>query len=375
MNKLISIPGLLTAASIVLTGCTSYGGETDITQGGATNTGADGQLARALAQAEIAQAQAEAARAEANAAQLALAAASQSGGELFPPNALPGHCYARVFIPATYQQQIEQVLVKEAATRIEVVEPVFDWMEETQLVREASTRIEVIPAKYRTVTEQVLVKPESTRLVATPAEYQTISEEVIDEPAQSVWKRGSQYLDGALQTKTDLSTGEVMCLTEIPATYKTITRTVLVKPASVSEVVVPAEYNTITRTVVSEAASTVEVPVPAQYNTVRVLKQVQPASTFEIEIPAEYDTITHEVKASDELIEWREVLCDVNMTNNLVSELQRALHREGYFDSPVDGIYRELTQRGVNRYARSTNLPFGSNYVTLEVANALGLSY
>jgi peptidoglycan hydrolase-like protein with peptidoglycan-binding domain len=108
---------------------------------------------------------------------------------------------------------------------------------------------------------------------------------------------------------------------------------------------------------------------------VRVLKVIKPASSAEIVVPAEYKTVSKQVQTNKESLEWREVLCDVNMTRELVTELQRKLRKEGYFDSPVDGIYQQLTQNSVNRFAQNSGLPFGSNYIAMEVANALGLSY
>jgi hypothetical protein len=164
-------------------------------------------------------------------------------------------------------------------------------------------------------------------------------------------------------------------MVEIPATYKTITRSVQTKPATVKEVIEPAEYKSVGKTVVVTPATTREVTVPAQYTTVRTLKMVKPGETREVTIPAEYQTITRRVKTSDESLEWREVICEADLTREFVSELQRTLHKEGYFDSPVDGIYQRLTQNGINRFAKNNGLPFGRDFMTLEVVSALGIFY
>ena len=374
------------AATVFNAGCANMSGESTMPTGESQVMAAerysngDDDLAKALARAEMAQAEAQAARAEAAAAKAALEAASQNNatgvsGELFPPDALPGHCYARVLIPAIYTEQNEQVLVKPESKRIEVTQAETEWVDEQKLVREASTRIEAVPAQYKTITEQVLVKPETIKLVSVPAQFEEVTEQVIDKPAHTEWKQGSRFITDAIETRTNSGTGEVMCLVEVPATYKTVTRTVQTAPASVKEVVVPAEYKTVTKTVVDVPATTREVEIPAQYTSVRKLKVIKPASSYEVVVPAEYKTVSRRVKTSDEKLEWREVLCDINMTRELVTELQQKLHQAGYFDSPVDGIYQQLTQNGVNRFARNNGLPFGSNYIALEVANALGLSY
>lgn len=376
----------LTLTAIIFSvGCTSLSGESSMTAADSQvilaeqNSNSNDDLAKALARVEMVQAEADAARAEAQAAKAALSAAStgapMTGNALFPPNPLPGHCYARVLIPATFSEQSEEVLVKPETTRLQVTQAQTEWVSEQKLVREASARIEVVPAEYKAVSEQVLVKPETNKLVGVPAVFEEVSEQVLDVAAHSEWKQGSHFIPQALETRTSSSTGEIMCLVEIPATYKTVTRSVQTSAAKVQEITVPAEYKTVTKTVVATPASTREIEVPAQYTTVRVLKVIKPASSTEIVVPAEYKTISKQIQTSAESLEWREVLCDVNMTRKLVTELQRKLHKEGYFDSPVDGIYQQLTQNGVNRFAKSSGLPFGSNYIALEVANALGLSY
>src|SRR5262245_56294668 len=50
-------------------------------------------------------------------------------GELpaLPPNAKPGECYAKVYVPATYKTVTERVLVREASERLETVPAEYDW--------------------------------------------------------------------------------------------------------------------------------------------------------------------------------------------------------------------------------------------------------
>jgi hypothetical protein len=152
---------------IVGAGCTSLEGESKMavraTPAGTVshNPPASDDLTTALARMEMAEAEAAAARAEAKEAKDALGAASQNAGvssnQLFPANAVPGHCYARVLLPATFLEQSEQVLVKAESIRIEVSQPEYEWVTEQKLVRQASSRLEGIPAEYKTVTEQVIV--------------------------------------------------------------------------------------------------------------------------------------------------------------------------------------------------------------------------
>ncbi len=83
-----------------------------------------------------------------------------------------------------------------------------------------------------------------------PAVYNTVTERVLDQPARTEWKRGTGIGSGkgvsyggaaatverfgdlkVIETRVE-DTGEVMCLVEIPASYKTIEKQMLVTPAS-----------------------------------------------------------------------------------------------------------------------------------------------
>ena len=292
---------------------------------------------------------------------------------LFPPNPEPGHCYARVLLPATYDVSQEKVLIQPAETTIEIDEARYEWVEEAVLIKAASTRLETIPAEYGTVTEKVMIKPETRKPVTIPAKYKTISERILDKPAHTVWKRGRGPIDNALKTTYDESTGEVMCLVEVPATYKTVEKRVLVEKATTKDVVTPAQVKTVTKKVLKTPARTREVTVPAEYETVRVQKMVEPARERKIAVPAQYETVTKRAKLTDEKLAWREVLCDVNMTADLVRAIQTKLSQSGDYGGRIDGKFGPLTIRAVNSYAKTNKLPVGANYISTETAQALGV--
>jgi len=292
---------------------------------------------------------------------------------LFPPNPEPGHCYARVLLPATYDVSQEKVLVRPAETAIEIDDARYEWVEEAILVKEASTRLETIPAKYETVTEQVMVKPEVRKPITIPAKYETTTERILDKPAHTVWKRGTGPIDNALQTTYDESTGEVMCLVEVPATYKTVEKRTLIEPATTKDVITPAQFKTLTKKVMKTPATTRKVTEPAEYQTVRVQKLIEPARERSIDIPAKYETVTKRAKLTDEKLAWREVLCDVNMTADLVRTIQTELSASGQYGGRIDGKFGPLTIRAVNSYAKTNDLPVGSNYISIETAEALGV--
>ncbi|ETW94323.1 MAG: hypothetical protein ETSY2_49950, partial [Candidatus Entotheonella gemina] len=108
--------------------------------------------------------------------------------ELFPPNAKPGECYARVFVPPTYKTETARVLRREASERIETSPAKYEWVEKRVEVHGPSEKLEVVPAAYEWVEERVMVSPASSRTEVVPPVYETLKERVIDTPAHTVWK-------------------------------------------------------------------------------------------------------------------------------------------------------------------------------------------
>ncbi len=293
-------------------------------------------------------------------------ATAQGTNDLFPPNAKPGECYARVFVPPTYQTVTEQVLKHEARQEIEIVPARYETVEEKVLVKEAAERWEVVPATYDWVEEQVLVRPAGTKLMAVPARYETVSEQVLETPAHTIWKKGRGPVE-----KIDNHTGEILCLVEVPATYKTVTKQVLKSPATTTEVEVPAEYKTVRRQVMTNPPSVRKVEIPAEYKTVQVTKIVSPPETRKLSQPAEYQTVTRQEMVADGHMAWRQVLCETNMDNAMVSSLQRALDSAGFDPGVIDGVLGAQTLAAVRSFQSAKGLAHGG--LTLETVKALGL--
>ena len=165
----------------------------------------------------------------------------------------PGTCFREYYTQPEYKTETRRVMVKEG-----------------------SEKIVITPAGYETADERVVVKEASTRVVDVPAIFRTETESVLVEPARSVWKKGRGPVE-----RINNSTGEIMCLVEVPARYETITKTVLDK-----------------------APSTKTVEIPAVYKTVKVKRLVNPATETREIIPAEYKDITARVKVADAGFFW-----------------------------------------------------------------------
>ena len=140
-----------------------------------------------------------------------------------------------------------------------------------------------------------------------------MTEQVLDKPAYTTWKKGT----GPIQ-RIDETTGEIMCLVTVPASYKSVKKRVLKSPATTKVVEIPAVYNTIEKRVVATPATTRKVTVPAEYKTVTVTDEVSPPTERRVKIPGKYATVTKRNLVKDGSMEWREILRDTNMTLSLI---------------------------------------------------------
>ncbi len=349
---------------------------------------------------------------------------------LLPPAAKPGECYTRIYVPPQYETKVEERVVADGTEHVEIVPTEFKWVEKEVLVKEEAEKIEVIPASFKTVTEQVVVTPETEELEIIPAEYETVEEKVLIREGYTTWKTGRGPIE-----KIDASTGEIMCLVEVPAKYKTIEKRVLKTPVTIKKVEIPAEYKTvkvkklvkpaqeqraaidaehqevekrirvsdariswepdgaagdgkvtgktlclaevpakyktITKQVIKSKATVDKVAVPSEIKTMRMSKLVAPASEKRIPIPAKHQIVPKRSKVSDARQEWRPVLCETNTTKDLVLQIQQALESAGFNPGVVDGVLGNATMQAIDAYQREHNLPTGG--LTLQTIEKLGI--
>ncbi|NVK29398.1 MAG: peptidoglycan-binding protein [Gammaproteobacteria bacterium] len=368
-NNTLAVAALAAAVATV-TGCSS--------------TGSTVAKAGSMAADTAKSAMATAVNATSNAASAVSAAAGydSTAGASLPPNPRPGECYARAYYPPVTETKSEKVLVEPAGEKLEVIPATYKTVTERVVVEEASTRLEIVPATYKTVTETVVVEPAKKTLKTVPATYETVTEKVVDQPARTVWKPGKivngQYVTSgggnvtAARINPDAgSAGEVLCLVEIPATYKTITKRVLKTPATTQEVVTPAVTKTITKKVVATPATTRTVEIPAKYGTVTKQVEVTPASTRSIPVPAKYETVTRKVEVAAGRVAWQSILCEVNATPDRIRTIQSRLQAGGYYAGPIDGIIGTATSSAVRKFQSANGLPV-DGLLTIDTISRIG---
>ncbi len=289
-------------------------------------------------------------------------------GDLLPPDAKPGQCFTRLWVQPKYDTLTDRILVEEAAERIEVIPAKYANVQKRVLVKEASERLVTVPASYKTVKERVLVKAATKKLVQVAAVYDDVTERVIDKPAHTTWKKGT----GPIQ-RIDETTGEIMCLVDVPATFKTVKKRILKKPASTRVIEVPAVYNTIDKRITATPPSTRKIAIPAEYKTVTVTNEVSPPKERRIKVPAKYATVTKRKLVKDGMMDWREILCDTNMTEGRISQIQQALAKAGHNPGAIDGVIGQSTMTAVNAFQRKKGLPV-DRYLNIATVKALGVS-
>ncbi|MDH5514175.1 MAG: peptidoglycan-binding protein [Gammaproteobacteria bacterium] len=310
-------------------------------------------------EARISRLESELAAARTSGSSMTMAA---SGGELLPPNAKPGECYARVWVPAKYKTLSKQMLVKEADQKVDIIPAKYEWVEESVMVSEASSRMETIPATYGVEEETIKVSdatriwrtglgnnapPASDDILATakkyginldgatpgmcyhehyrPAQYETVEQQVlVSEASENVNVTAAQYrtVDKRVLVKEASSQ-----MVEVPASYEWTSEQVLDKPAhtvwqkgkgpiqrideATGEIMclveVPATYKTIKKRVLKSPATTKSIEIPAEYKTVKVRELVAGPQESKTQIPASYKTVKVSKKLSDASFTWHEV--------------------------------------------------------------------
>ncbi|HIQ07276.1 MAG TPA: hypothetical protein EYH35_02330 [Thiotrichaceae bacterium] len=334
-----------------------------------------------------------------------LVAAKTSGIDIDSVEA--GQCFREYYTAAKFEMKDKQVKIKDEYEKITVKEAEFETVEENIVVREAHTVKSLIDAVYEKIEEKVEI-----------------------EPAKAVWKKGSGLVE-----RLDNSTGEIMCLVQVPAKYDTFVKSVLKSKAQVEESevgevtkafsvqklvtdatqekttveaeftnvqvrtkiedatfswvpstenssgkytgsqiclkAIPAKTKVVAKQVLDTAASVEEISTDAKYKTVKVEKLSTAAEVVRSKTVAVTKTVKKRKKTVNERLEWRQVLCKTNMTTDMNKRIQSALKEAGFYNGPIDGSIGRGTLSSVNKYQIEKGLPRGG--LTIKVLESLGL--
>ncbi|EFL89034.1 peptidoglycan-binding protein [Ahrensia sp. R2A130] len=288
--------------------------------------------------------------------------------QLPPADAKPGECYAKVLIPASYRTTPEEVMVQPASSSFKKTPAIYRDVEKEVLIEEESFELVAVPPVYENVSETILVQPEQVVKSVVPATYRTEEKRVLISPARMEWKVGR-----GPHEKLDAATGEIMCRVEIPAVFKTYEQQVIDQPAQTREEVVPAQYVTVQRKKMVTPPTTQRRVIPAKYKTIKIKELVAPEK-FEVnETPARFASIQKRTLINSESVQWRQILCETNTTQEVVKRIQNALISAGYkLGFEPDGELGAGTQAIIRKFQEDNNLPTGG--LTISTINKLGVS-
>lgn len=272
----------------------------------------------------------------------------------FPADARAGECYVRVRRPARYRTEDVKVLLKEGSIQHELVPAVFKDVEKKILVKPESKRYEVIPAKFEEKMTEVVKIPEHKTLSSTAARFSDVKERVETRPERVLWKQGEDPLADVKGI-----VGKVWCLVRDEATFEEYTWQKLSSKAIVREHIVKSETQYVPTMVLVKPAQVKEIVEPAEYKTVKVRELVTPATVRENAVPAEYKTIQKQVLVQEEEVVWQRVLCDTNLTHDVIKKIQSRLNEKKYDCGRANGKLTDQTLNAVKKYQRDHKLGVG----------------
>ena len=322
----------------------------------------------------------------------------------------PGVCLYEHYKPASYKTVGEKVMISAASEELSVEE-----------------------ANFSTSEKQVLVKAASKRLVEVPAVFKSVPDKVLIEPAKSVWKKGTgpimkiDHATGEIMCLVDLppvyeeytrravaapplttsvvipaefETVEIESLrtdakevrTPVPAKFTTVDKSEKVSEDKIRWIAnangnesvhgeqtgnvvcfqeTPAKFETVEQKLVKTPGSFKSVAVPAVFKNVPIQKLVSDATVKKSPIAQVKKSFIKRVKVSDASLQWRPVLCDTNMTDHTILDIQEALADKGYNPGLIDGVLGKGTLDALEKFQKEKNLAQGG--ITYATLDALGV--
>lgn len=239
-------------------------------------------------------------------------AAPALAGEGLPPGAHPGQCFAKVIEPARLRTVVDHVLVEPGRTDSRVIPARRHWESRPVLLEPERHERYVIPATFRDVWETMVVRPATVQVSTIPAEYRDVAETVMVAPARRYWRRSEgvpgygPYWPG--QTRVE-PTGEVVCLVEEPAQYRTVWRHVCVRPEQRIETPVPAETRQVSRRVVDQPPREEVRVIPARFGQQQVEVVDAPERVERIDVAPVYRDVARQEIVAPARTRWLPTVC------------------------------------------------------------------
>lgn len=284
-----------------------------------------------------------------------------------PPIISAGECWVYAPIKPRPVSETVEVVVRDSAVRIDVTPAEIEQGYRRVVTREGVKTYRIAPATFKQVTERVMVKPEIPRFIVVPAVYEEREAVLEVEEARTVLEpcraAGTRYSPG--------SGAMAFCAREVPAKEEVVKVQVLVEPETTRVEYEPAEYETVTRWVVDQPARVIEVVEEPEETTIAVNEVARPEQTAQRIEPAVTRNMGVTRFEGEPRVVSRPALCDTDITEGFVRELQRRLKANGYDPGAVDGLLGRRTVSALTDYQVDNGLAMGA--LTLESLEHLEL--
>jgi len=179
------------------------------------------------------------------------------------PNAQPGKCYAKCYVPDKYETVTEQIMLRPESEETTVAPPVFETANGQYVSKESCVRLVPEPAEFDVVEERILVSPPGRK--TAPSAYMSVQEDVLLKPATRSYAVSE-------------------------AVFETVQEPVEIEPAYMLLEVLPQRYEPVLENVEVRAASTKWIRKPSNRNCLGA----DPEDCFVwclVEVPAQYQTV------------------------------------------------------------------------------------
>ncbi|MGB0929346.1 MAG: hypothetical protein ACPGVB_01125 [Chitinophagales bacterium] len=226
----------------------------------------------------------------------------------FPENAQSGKCYKKCFNPPKYETVTEEVMIKEASSKM-IVEPAeYDTIYQEIIEEEGYKLYNVIPSEFTIAEVQIVIEPEHIEYSFIPPIFEQQSDYILLQPSHLRWQR--RIDDVSCFNNNDLDDCAVWCREIVPPRVDTVFQQVVIRHPKPLEIKVPAVIERFEKAMLLSPASIERKVVPPKSRTIAVIRLVKPARAVEIEVPAEYARVNVQRLVEEESLgEWMEVDC------------------------------------------------------------------
>ena len=226
-----------------------------------------------------------------------------------PENPEPGKCYVRCKTPEVWKNEDVKVEISPAYKKIVTHPATYKTVTEQIMIKEASKRYEIVPAVWETKTFSYKAKEDASKLKVVPASFSKMTEMIETKAASARWEMSEKAPDCESSDPNDC---RYWCYKPVPAQMESVPVTKLIADASTEKTTVPGYEKSYTRRVIVKPATTREIEVPAVYKTVTKRVIDKDAWQEEVTVAAKHKTVSKEVLINKGgLTTWKEVECEL----------------------------------------------------------------